>query len=152
MADIIGKCNQMVLTGDQIKHYANLSFIPFSQPKLSREWANMICEEDETVIEYVHLDIHNTIPAYTKEDLLLFIKAFHAMPKLYALVLDGWEEVCKRENCFERIRDELLDLIESRPTRFHLTFYMDKKNCKRYHFNKFLEKCVVFKIKNEQWD
>ena len=93
----------------------------------------------------MYINIRPYANEYTTNDLHIMINACLRIP-LTRIYLDGFDEVCKRENTFDIIRDFLEEFLEKKNCM--LRIYMDEEEFLLYHFDRLRNTTYM----DEHWD
>jgi hypothetical protein len=139
-----------------MRHIIN---IPFSNRYLALKWAEyVIASTDSILVTSICMNLrssnHTVDSSYTVNDLLFFIKAFSVMPFLESLFLEGWDDVCERENSFPIIESALYDFLKTKE-KFFIRFYTNynNNNNNKNHFRLLSTlKNVQLSFCDEDWD
>ena len=134
-----------IFTSNTISTVSNikyLAYIPFCHRHLAIKCLKNI---DNNNIENMYINIRPYANEYTTNDLHIMINACLRIP-LTRIYLDGFDEVCKRENTFDIIRDFLEEFLEKKNCM--LRIYMDEEEFLLYHFDRLRNTTYM----DEHWD
>jgi len=133
-----------------MRHIIN---IPFSNRMLGLKWAEYVIASTGSMnVTSICMNLRSSTVhlSYTVNDLLFFIKAFSVIPFLDSLFLEGWDDVCERENSFPLIESALYDFLKTKE-KFFIRFYNNKNN--KHHFTLLSTlKNVELSFCDEDWD
>jgi len=137
--------NQQIVSSSEIKKERDVGYIPFCYRDLAMKWIDYIINNNNN-IHSICINIKPFANDYTTQDLHRMIDSFYGMKAIKFIYLDGFDDVCKRENTFEEIRDAL-DIFLIKNT-VYLRFYMDEDDFVNYHFYRLRDITYM----DEYWD
>jgi hypothetical protein len=114
---------------------------------LTMKWVEFMNMNRDNRIDTIHINIRPISSSYHTSDLLRMIETFGTLPSLRNLFLDGWDEVCEREQTFEQVRESLLEFLEDK-NNFFLRFYMDIDTYRSTHFDRLNAITII----DNDWD
>lgn len=135
--------NREIILSPDIKKEKDVGYIPFCHRHLAMKWIEYISTNNYSTI---CINIKPVSDDYTTQDLQKMIQSFYNMKELKYIYLDGFDDVCQRENTFEEIRDALDTFLNQ--NQVSLRFYMDEENFIQYNFDKLRD--ITFM--DEFWD
>ena len=127
----------------------HMATIPFSHRHFAMRWVKYVADWGNSSVETISINIRQVANDYTTNDLLAIINAFHRMPRVQTIYLDGWDDVCERESSFAVIREALSEFLDTR-TNMSLRIYMDRETFLQYKFDELVDHKVT--VIDEDWD
>jgi len=112
----------------------HMATIPFSHRHFAMRWIEYVAEWGNSSIETISINIRQVANDYTTTDLLSIISAFHRMPRVETIYLDGWDDVCERESSFVKIKEAFSEFLNNR-TNMSVRIYMDRETFLQYKFD-----------------
>ena len=137
--------NREIVLSLEIKKEKDVGYIPFCKRHLAMKWIEYISTNNN--YSSICINIKPIANDYTTEDLHKMINSFYHMKSLKYIYLDGFDDVCLRENTFEEIRDTLETFLNHQ-NEVSLRFYMEEDDFLRYHFDNLRD--ITFM--DEFWD
>ena len=136
--------NREIVLSLEIKKEKDVGYIPFCYHHLAMKWFEYANHNNH--YESICINIKPVSDEYTTKDLHKMINSFYDMKSLKYIYLDGFDDVCQRENTFEEIRDVLDTFLNK--NQVVIRFYMEEENFITYNFNKLRD--ITFM--DEFWD
>lgn len=136
--------NREIVLSSEIKKEKDVGYIPFFNRHLAMKWVEYISTNNN--YSSICINIKPVANNYTTDDLHQMISSFYHMKAMKYIYLDGFDDVCLRENTFEEIRDTLETFLNQ--NEVSLRFYMEEDDFLRYHFDNLRD--ITFM--DEFWD
>jgi len=123
--------NREIVLSPEVKIEKDVGYIPFCHRHLAMKWIDYISNSNNHYSS-ICINIKPVSNDYTTQDLHRMIHSFYQMKALKFIYLDGFDDVCQRENTFEEIREALGTFLDRNDVR--IRFYMEEDEFVRHHF------------------
>lgn len=137
--------NREIVLSSEIKKEKDVGYIPFYYHHLAMKWIDYVSHSNNNYSS-ICINIKPVSDHYTTQDLKKIINSFYHMKAMRFIYLDGFDDVCQRENTFEEIRDALEIFLNQ--NEVSIRFYMEEDKFIQYNFDKLRDITIM----DEFWD